>query len=359
MEPIIDSRYAILRKQLDILADQGEVFDLRKYITYCIVDILGELAFGEPLGNQRDCDPEKIPPVSEALWAACVLGQMPSIAPTVKYMAARLPLPGARTLLDGRNRLVALAVRNVKARLENPGKVRDDMLGIIMSATEEKTGKALSTQEVVMEAFVLLVGGTHTTGNTLHVLIASLARHPEHLKRFVAEIDERLPALKPEQAAYSMVGLEEKLDFVNACIRENYRKDPVATFNMTRVPPKDAFVDGHHVPAGTQCSVNIHALHHNPALWGHDHNLFNPNRWYGEQAANTEWLNPFSVGRRSCVGRNLAQTNVLKMATTLLRAYDFEFLNTDEPIVMVSHGDSDLRTPVMVRCKRRGERFSG
>ncbi|KAK5683854.1 hypothetical protein LTS10_003717 [Elasticomyces elasticus] len=257
MEPIVDSRYAILRQQLDSLADRGEVFDLRKYITYCIVDILGELAFGEPLGNQRDCDPEKIPPVSEALWAACVLGQMPSIAPAAQNMAAKLPLPGARAMQDGRNRLVALAVRNVKARLDDPGMVRDDILGIIMSATEEKTGKHLSNEQVVMEAFTLLVGGTHTTGNTLHVLLANMARHPEHLKRFVAEIDERLPTLKPEQAAYSMVGLEEKLDFVNACIKENYRKDPVATFNMTRVPPEDAFVDGHHVPAGVSPEASV------------------------------------------------------------------------------------------------------
>jgi cytochrome P450 len=67
---------------------------------------------------------------------------------------------------------------------------------------------------------------------------------------------------------------------------------------------------------------------------------------------------PFSVGRRACVGQNLAKTNVLKMATTLLRAYEFEFLGTEEPMKVVCHGDSDLRTPIMVRCKRRGEAFA-
>ncbi len=77
LEPVIDSRYAILRKQLDYFAETGEVFDLRKYITYCIVDVLGELAFGEAMGNQEAADPAKIPPVSEAMYDSCVAGQVP------------------------------------------------------------------------------------------------------------------------------------------------------------------------------------------------------------------------------------------------------------------------------------------
>jgi benzoate 4-monooxygenase len=52
MEGIIDSRYAILRRQMDRFAKSGEIFDLRKYITYCIVDILGELAFSQAFDNQ-------------------------------------------------------------------------------------------------------------------------------------------------------------------------------------------------------------------------------------------------------------------------------------------------------------------
>ncbi|TKA64446.1 hypothetical protein B0A55_09892 [Friedmanniomyces simplex] len=354
MESIIDSRYAILRRQLENFARSGEVFDLRRYITYCTVGVLGELAFGEALGNQRDCDPPKIPPVSEVLWAAILFGQVPWAAIQIKTLLAKLPSANARALLDGRDRMVGMAVRNVTARLQKPDTDRNDMLGMIMCVTEEKTGKPLEMPHIISEAFSLLVGGTHTTGNTLHALFANLSRNPECLRRFVTELDERLPPLKPDQAAYHIAGLEEKLDFVNACIRENYRKDPVATFNMPRVPPKGAVVDGHYVPGGTQCSVNIHALHHNPTLWGNDHDVYNPDRWYGKQPPHVDFLNTFNAGKRSCVGQNLARTNVLKIATTLLGAYEFDFLNTEEPMVMVSHGDSDLRTPVMVKCKLRG-----
>jgi cytochrome P450 len=110
----------------------------------------------------------------------------------------------------------------------------------------------------------------------------------------------------------------------------------------------------------TSASVNIHAFHHNPAIWGVDHAVFDPTRFYDVRAKHSEkLLMPFGVGRRSCVGQNLARTNILKMATTLVRAYEFEFLNADEPMLVVSHGDSDLVTPIMVKVRRRGEKFAG
>lgn len=106
--------------------------------------------------------------------------------------------------------------------------------------------------------------------------------------------------------------------------------------------------------------MNIHAFHHNPSVWGSNHDVFDPDRWYDRHTAELSHLViPYSVGKRSCVGQNLANANILKMTTTLLRCYEFEFVNKEEPMVVVSHGDSDLRTPVLVKVKRRGEVFAG
>jgi cytochrome P450 len=251
MEPIMDSRYAILRRQLDHFAASGETFDLREYITYCIVDILGELAFGEALGNQEAEDPKQIPPVSEALYASCIAGAAPWAAPLLSKLAPLFIAAKVKSLLTARKRLLDLAAKNIKARSEKSDYDRKDILGIILSLTKEKAGSTQETRQTVVDAFTLIFGGTHTTGNTLHCLFANLARHPEHLRRFVAELDERLAPLAPDQAAYSMTGLDEKLDFVNACVKENFRKDPVGTFNMPRTVPREgAVVDGFAVPGG-------------------------------------------------------------------------------------------------------------
>ena len=78
MESIMDSRYAILQRQLDRFAMSGEACDHRRYIAFLMVDNLGELAFNQPFGDQEAEDPAKIPPVSEAPYSACVPGQIPS-----------------------------------------------------------------------------------------------------------------------------------------------------------------------------------------------------------------------------------------------------------------------------------------
>ncbi|KAK4506182.1 hypothetical protein PRZ48_004147 [Zasmidium cellare] len=362
-ESIVDGQYAILRRRLDRFAESGETFDLRKYITYCIVDILGELAFSEAFGNQQDEDPKKIPRVSEALWSCCIAGSMPSMAGVFEWLKDNLPQSAeVAELLEGRNVIFRLASTNIEKRSKKLNlDERPDMLGRIIAASEEGTGTKLTQEQIMAEAITLVVGGTHTTGNTLHVLFANLSRNEEYLKRCIKEIDERLPELAPSQPCYDITGLEEKLDFVKVCIKENFRKDPVGTFNMPRtVPDPGATIAGVQIPAGTQTSMNIHAFHHNPSVWGSDHDVFNPDRWYEKRTEELSHLViPYSVGKRSCVGQNLANANILKMTTTLLRCYEFEFVNKDEPMVVVSHGDSDLRTPVLVKVKRRGPVYVG
>lgn len=257
-EGIVDGRYAILRQQMDRFASSGAVFDLRKYITYCIVDILGELAFSEAFGNQIDEDPSKIPRVSEALWSCCVAGCMPSMAPTMEWLRKTLPKSAAVTeLLEGMNAMFRLAKTNIEKRSRKLDLMeRPDILGRIISASEEGSGTKLTERQILTEAITLVVGGTHTTGNTLHLLFANLARNEECLRRCVEEVDERLPALEEGQPCYEITGLEERLDFVKICIRESFRKDPVATFNMPRtVPEQGVTIAGVQVPAGVSGSI--------------------------------------------------------------------------------------------------------
>ena len=250
MEGIMDSRYAILRQQLDRFAESEETFDLRRYITYCIVDILGELAFGQAFGNQEAEDPAKIPPVSEALWGSCVAVQVPLADDDFAWLRDRAPIAELSKTLSALNLMIPLAAKQIKLR-EEKELDRDDILGKLIAAREEKTGQPLTLQQIVAESVTLIVGGTHTTGNALHVLFANLSRNPKHLQRVIDEIDTNLPPLEPGQAAYSISGLEEKLDFFLAAIRESHRKDPIGTFNMPRnVPARGAEIAGYNVPAG-------------------------------------------------------------------------------------------------------------
>lgn len=59
------------------------------------------------------------------------------------------------------------------------------------------------------------------------------------------------------------------------------------------------------------------------------------------------------VGKRTCTGQHLASANILKMLTTLLKAYDFKLMNASQPMVVTTHGATVLKTPILVQCKKR------
>lgn len=72
---------------------------------------------------------------------------------------------------------------------------------------------------------------------------------------------------------------------------------------------------GNYIPKGTEWSIDIHSLHHNPEIWK-DPFKFDPERFApGGEADNQEgvtWV-PFSHGQRQCIGMNfsLAEQRVI------------------------------------------------
>ena len=87
---------------------------------------------------------------------------------------------------------------------------------------------------------------------------------------------------------------------------------------------------------------------------------FNPDRWHEHRSKSLQSIvAPFSVGKRSCVGEDFVHMNVLKMVTTLLGSYEFAFVNADTPMVIVNHGGDMLKTPILVKVRRRGQAFVG
>ena len=109
-----------------------------------------------------------------------------------------------------------------------------------------------------------------------------------------------------------------------------------------------------------------HAFHHNPDVWGADHYVFDPDRWDNpETAARARYLMHFGLGGRQCIGKTVAQSNIYKLSSTLLKEFEFELADPTERRAveagafkgkipsLVSVGISDLERPLLVRARRR------
>lgn len=94
--------------------------------------------------------------------------------------------------------------------------------------------------------------------------------------------------------------------------------------------------------------------------------MFDPDRWEeAENAKRARYLMHFGLGGRQCIGKTVAQTNIYKLASTLLREFDFSLADAREKEAvsqgafrdvlppLISVGISDLEGPLMVRAKKR------
>ncbi|KAG6855453.1 hypothetical protein H0H87_002643, partial [Tephrocybe sp. NHM501043] len=153
-------------------------------------------------------------------------------------------------------------------------------------------------------------------------IIYHLASHPSTQRKLQAELDAELGS---EDLLAATADQVKRLPFLDACINEGLRVHSTSSIGLPRVVPEGGMsVSGLFFPAGTVVSVPSYSIHRDPAVWGDDTEAFRPERWLPYEgvpgsatkevdAREKERLariqrtfNPFSVGPRACVGRNLA-----------------------------------------------------
>ncbi|KAH7391591.1 putative benzoate 4-monooxygenase cytochrome P450 [Cadophora sp. MPI-SDFR-AT-0126] len=383
MEPFIDANIKLLKANIRRYCGTGEVFDLKKLLHYFSIDAFGDLAFSQPFGIQETHDESRVPPVVDHSLLAAVTGAWPLMTKLLKRYLPYVPHSGLQELFKGRKMCADLAARSVERRLNwvriqqtqvLDAPERKDILTNLILAKHPDTGERLTQIDLETEAFGFIIAGTHTTSATMTLLLYHLLHNPTLMKKCVAEIDNNLPALEAGQEAYSEALVASALTYLKNCVKENFRITPVFTMPLARrvLAPEGIVIAGSHIPQGTSVAVCNHAFHHNPAVWGEDHNHFDPSRWERpEIAAKSRLLMHFGLGGRQCIGKTVATTNIYKVMSTLLREFHFEMADKQETIdaqkglyrgripEMISVGISDLKSPLLVRAQVRSPCHTG
>lgn len=89
-------------------------------------------------------------------------------------------------------------------------------------------------------------------------------------------------------------------------------------------------------------------------IWGDDHEVFDPERWMDKDSADyIGLLMPFGMGHRSCIGRNIAMMNILKVTATLLRNYKLEAVDVNERLEILHQGVAEKKGPLMCKVEKR------
>lgn len=99
---------------------------------------------------------------------------------------------------------------------------------------------------------------------------------------------------------------------------------PSEDFSFTsQVQNKRRGQRSYFLPAGTIVSVQIHTLHHNPAVFP-DPYEFRPERWLdsppGQLGKMGRDFIPFGLGSRQCIARNLAMLELNRASAAILES---------------------------------------
>jgi averantin hydroxylase len=311
-----------IRKHIDLLI-QGlhqrcseAPQDVTMWFNWTTFDIIGALVFGQSFGCLEN---QRMHP-----WIAHIFGNVKAISlmRAIKQLGLGLLLPYITPTKAIENRLTnfKFAEDRMRARLEM-GSNQGDFLDPILEKGAKEDG-GLSFEELVSTGNQMVLAGSETMATLLSGVVFYLLKYPKHMKRTVNEVRSAFSSAD-EIDLFSTV----KLKYMLAVLDETMRLYPPVPAQVGReVPAGGESIGGQYLPGGTKLYLAQYVMNGLEQNWT-ERLEFYPERFLDERPAkfekdNYEVLQPFSVGTRNCIGRNLAYAEMRLMLARVL--YDFD-----------------------------------
>ncbi|KAJ5413640.1 hypothetical protein N7509_000267 [Penicillium cosmopolitanum] len=297
---------------------QHNVLDLVRWLNFLTFDIIGDLAFGEPFGCLKDSEYHPwVSTMFQSIKTGAFLRAL-SIYPILAFLI-RKAMP--KRLIQKRIQHYQLSKERVNRRLEM-NTSRPDFISYILRYNDERT---MDTSEIQTNAALIIQAGSETTATALAACNFYLQKNRDCYSKLTEEI--RTYFTSEDEMTFLSVA---KLPFLNAVIEEGLRMYPPSPAIGPRVVPKGgAPVCGEVLPEDTSVSVAHYSAFRGASNF-EEPNSFLPQRWLKQdgkgrfQNDKREALQPFSMGPRACIGRNLAYAEMRLILCKLFWNFDID-----------------------------------
>ncbi len=269
-------------------------------------DVLARALLGDPKGLDKD----RLKTATRKVVTSAGTLRPDDLLPLPRWVPRPIMPSGMRAL-----RQLKRAADDLLASrdADNPG---DDLVGLLISAVDPKTGQALSPSERRDNLIGFFIAGHETTALTLTWALYLCAMHAGTAKRIRSEVTQICGG---GDVAYTDV---DKLVFTRAVIDETMRLFPPAPI-LNRQCQMDTHILGRDILAGDHLILNNYIMHRAERLW--DKPLaFDPDRFLRapELKSKGEPYMPLGAGPRNCVAAAFAVMEAMMAQATLVREYD-------------------------------------
>ncbi|KAK2597356.1 hypothetical protein QQS21_006053 [Conoideocrella luteorostrata] len=347
LEKKVDSNVMKLVHLIDSYIVENKPFDLSRKVHYFTLDVLSDIAFGQPFGNlASDSDKhDYIKNIETYVPFLIISTVMAWIIPVLGLRVFRPFMPSEHDVL-GIGRIMGIA-KEVAAKRYGPNKkVNKDMVGSFVAhgLTQEQTESEIPGQ---------IVAGSDTTATAIRATLLHIITSPRVLTRLHREIDDT--RLSSPTATDSEI---RTMAYLQACIKEGLRMFPPAAGFMSKNVPADGDVwKGISFPPGTRIGLSIWGIVRSKEFWGDDADEFRPERWLEatperRKEMDSTWDIIFSAGKWGCMGRNVAYIEMNKVLVEILRRFDLAVVDPTRPWKSVQCGIF-IQSEFWVRATRR------
>ncbi|GAW16695.1 hypothetical protein ANO14919_061320 [Xylariales sp. No.14919] len=328
-EPMVQETLTAFKRQMDSHADAGAKVDLRLYLNYFTIDLVGNILYGHKLGcldrgdDQLEAEDKSSGKIYKSgfiqpLLDATVITNLLAFAP--QYLPITKPLfsyhPYKKSGADWEN----IVYHNTKKRLANELHDEDRLFGKLL---RDSKGNEINLPmgELLAECSAIMNAGTETTTAAMTATVFLLYTHPKILAKLREEVESAAPG-----NAVITNEIASKLPYLRACIEEALRVRPASTFGLPRIVPEGGrVIAGKFIQGGVTVSVPTYSLLRDESVFKNAEE-YNPDRWMTKDPDLKRRMNnnhiPFSTGPRACIGRNIAYFELTMMISTLVKHYD-------------------------------------
>uniref|UniRef100_T1H914 Uncharacterized protein n=1 Tax=Rhodnius prolixus TaxID=13249 RepID=T1H914_RHOPR len=263
-----------------------------------------------------------------------ILNQMPII----RYIAPELS--SFNKLKFVLNSLISFITELVEEHLKtaSPYNNRDLIDAYINEMNKNSKDSTFSEKQLIILLLDLFLAGAETTTSTLGYALLYLIRFQEIQKKLQDEMERvigrgKQPTLQDRA----------RLKYMGAFLMELQRHANITPTTVSHRAKSDVEILGFD----TTVLANLYSLHADKHHWGDPEN-FRPERFINSngELIHDDWFLPFGLGKRKCMGENLAKASLFLFVTALLNEFTVTAVTNDKlPTLRAVDGATISPTP--------------
>ncbi|KAL0133137.1 hypothetical protein PUN28_000715 [Cardiocondyla obscurior] len=206
-------------------------------------------------------------------------------------------------------------------------KKRRALLDLLLDVSNN--GTILSDEDIREEVNTFMYAGHDTMATSISWTLYALGRHPEYQEKILNEYNDEL--------GMAEITLEnvQKLTWLEACIKEQWRMYPVAPL-IARHIYKPIEIMGNQIPPGSTALINSYLLHRDERYFPDPH-VYRPERFLSDGPKLPPYaFIPFSAGSRNCIGWRFATLVIKAVVLSVLKTFRVEAFDKEDQLRFIS-----------------------